>query len=240
MPCVRRLRGRRRGGGGGRPWRGRWRAAAPPRPAGSSRPARAGADWWGAPRSRPDDGGLFGGDQAVAQRVAGRGALGDEQLGVAHGAASGAGVGAGEVGVPVPGRGPGEVCLAILRSSTSARAAASTAARCARSVSHAAMVSTISSAGLAAQRMSSTVATIRLAAARTPAGPPEMGAGGGAVHGSMEAPATDSRGPLDCPDLSDMNITRRIVRRRRVRRWRSSYGVSHLDQRDTSTSAGRL
>ena len=65
-------------------------------------------------------------------------------------------------------------CLAILRSSTSARAAASTAARCARSVSHAATVSTISSAGLAAQRVSSTVATIRLAAARTPAGPPEV------------------------------------------------------------------
>ena len=46
-------------------------------------------------------------------------------------------------------------CLAILRSSTSASAAASTAARCARNVWHAVTVSMISSGALAAQRVSS-------------------------------------------------------------------------------------
>ena len=61
-----------------------------------------------------DDGGLFGGDQAVPEGVAGGGAVGDEELGVAHGAASGAGVGAGEVGVPVAGGGPGEVLFGDL------------------------------------------------------------------------------------------------------------------------------
>ena len=61
-------------------------------------------------------------------------------------------------------------CRAILRSSTSTRAAASMAARWARSVSHAVTVSTTSSGALAAQRTSSREPSTAFAAAATSAG----------------------------------------------------------------------
>ena len=161
-----------------------------------------------------DDGGLFGGDEAVAQRVAGRGALGDEELGVAHGAAAGAGVGAGEVGVPVPGGGPRQLLfgdLAVLdlgeRGGLRRRRGARAAAR------SAAAVSTISSGLLAAQRVSSREPSTAFAAAATAAG-----LFGGNVVLSMgpwkhRPPTVGGCWPAGSHDV---DINRRIVRCHRL------------------------
>ena len=215
------------------------RSVACSRPASPSRVFSASSRRWGLVGSSSIastmTAGLFGGDQAVAQRVAGRGPLGDEQLGVAHGAASGAGVGAGEVGVPVPGRGPGAGVVwrscgprprrgRRPRPRPGARAAPRTRRRCRRSPRRPWRPRGCRRGGRAPR-------------SRRPATSAGLwGGNGGAVHGSMEAPATDSRGLLELPGSQDLNIHRRKVRTpsRCLGRGVSRLGrcaPSHLDQR---------